>query len=106
MFLINFFRRLFSSQVIAKVAIARVLANNPKYASVIALVAGEASAALGPSAVMSADGLRRLMQEKAGVFAPTPEEAALLDEVLLAITTELGSRQQDVVPLLTWLATR
>jgi hypothetical protein len=46
------------------------------------------------------------MQEKAGVFAPTPEEAALLDEVLLAITTELGSRQQDVVPLLTWLATR
>jgi len=101
----TFFSRIFSSPVVAKIAIARILANNPKEARLISSAAELALTTL-PSQI-NAVGLEYLLRKKAGYTMLLPEEQVLFDEVMAAVKLDLESRGEitfDAVPLLTWLS--
>ena len=101
----SFFSRLFTSGIIAKIAIARILKNNPRHAARIAATAQAALSTL-PSMV-NVNGLEFLLKKKAGYGELLPEERLLFEEVLAAIRADLEARSVvtfDAAPLLKWLA--
>jgi hypothetical protein len=101
----SFLTRLFSSPVLAQIAIGRVLANNPERALPLILAARSAVDSVPRETNIAA--LEYLLKKKGGYDYLLTGEQLLFDEVLAAIRTDLDARSAitfDAAPLLTWLS--